>query len=138
MSDDYFLHIRSRKFPVVPGEEEELVNPGMYGKALALYLQERLRDRGWVAPWLNCEDWGWWVSINGPVEIGVCVYCCTQGGAPTEYAVCDGMLSTKKWSFRSFSFVDYTPLRDKLRNDLKEIVSSDPEIEFLGIKCDMP
>jgi hypothetical protein len=30
-----FIQIRSAKFPVLPGEEEELVNMGMYGKAVA-------------------------------------------------------------------------------------------------------
>lgn len=57
---------------------------------------------------------------------------------PNEYVICDGMSHTRRWSFRSFSFVDYTPLRDKLRNDLLVILSSDPGIEFLGIRMDMP
>ena len=30
-----FIHIRSSKFPILSGEKEELVNNGMYGKALA-------------------------------------------------------------------------------------------------------
>jgi hypothetical protein len=37
-----FIHIRSAKFPILPGEDGELVHPGMYGKAHAHYLQERL------------------------------------------------------------------------------------------------
>jgi hypothetical protein len=45
-----FIHIRSAKFPILPGEKEELVNEGMYGKALAQYLQEKLRERGYDAP----------------------------------------------------------------------------------------
>ena len=32
---DRFIHVRSKKFPILPGEKEELVNEGMYGKALA-------------------------------------------------------------------------------------------------------
>ena len=35
-----FIHIRSSKFPILPGEKEELVNDGMYGKALAEYLRK--------------------------------------------------------------------------------------------------
>jgi hypothetical protein len=138
MKDDYFFHIRSSKFPILPGEDEELVNPGMYGKSLSLYLQEHLQQRGWAASWINCQDWGWWVGIEAPLEVGVCIYNCTQGDSPNEYVVCDGMLSTKKWSFRSFSFIDYTSLKDKLKADILEILSSDPEIEFLGIRRDMP
>ena len=44
-----FIHIRSAKFPILPGEKEELVNEGMYGRALAEYLQARVRDRGYEA-----------------------------------------------------------------------------------------
>jgi hypothetical protein len=54
-----FIHIRSSKFPILPGEKEELVNNGMYGKALAEYLQAKLRNRGYDAPFVCCEDWSW-------------------------------------------------------------------------------
>jgi hypothetical protein len=43
---DRFILIRSTKFPVLPGEKEELVNEGTYGKALAGYLQKKLKERG--------------------------------------------------------------------------------------------
>ena len=33
-----FIHIRSDKFPALPGEDDEIVNDGMYGKALVLTL----------------------------------------------------------------------------------------------------
>lgn len=52
---DRFLHIRSQKVPILPSEEDELVNDGMYGKSLALYLQSRLQDRGYMAPFICCE-----------------------------------------------------------------------------------
>jgi hypothetical protein len=48
-----FIHIRSAKFPILPGEKAELVNEGMYGKALALYLQQHLSDRGYDAPFAS-------------------------------------------------------------------------------------
>lgn len=34
-----FIRVQSPKFAIVPGEAEELVNDGMYGKALAEYSQ---------------------------------------------------------------------------------------------------
>jgi len=49
-----FIHIRSEQFPILPGEEEELVNEGMYGKALVTYLQEHLTDRGYESPFVCC------------------------------------------------------------------------------------
>ena len=71
---DKLIHIRSAKFPILPGEREELVNEGMYGKALAQYLQGKLRERGYAAPFICCEDWGWWVELKAaPVAFGVCI-----------------------------------------------------------------
>ena len=32
---DRFIHIKSGRFSILPGEKEELVSDGMYGKALA-------------------------------------------------------------------------------------------------------
>ena len=69
---DKFIHIRSPKFPILPGENEELVNEGMYGKAAAEYLQLKLRERGYEVPFVCCEDWGWWVELkNAPFECAV-------------------------------------------------------------------
>ena len=36
------LLIETKKFPVLKGEQEEIVNEGMYGKALCTYLQAKL------------------------------------------------------------------------------------------------
>ena len=65
-----FIQIRSSKFPILPGEKEELVNEGMYGKALAQYLQAKLTGRGYEAPFVCCEDWGWLGRAEGrPVRL---------------------------------------------------------------------
>jgi hypothetical protein len=69
------IRIRSAKFPVQLGEGDELVNERMYGQALAEYLQQALRQRGYDAPFFCCEDWGWWIELkNAPVAFGVCIY----------------------------------------------------------------
>ena len=41
------IQIRSTKFPILPGEADELVNENTYGKALAIYLQGKLAERGY-------------------------------------------------------------------------------------------
>ena len=43
MNPNSFIHIKSSKFPILPGEEDELVNEGTYGKALALYIESELK-----------------------------------------------------------------------------------------------
>ena len=49
----------------MPGEDDELVNEGMDGKACAQYLQSNLSSRGYSVPLFVCEDWEWWVEVQG-------------------------------------------------------------------------
>ncbi len=84
-----FIQIRSSKFPILPSEREELVNDGMFGKSLATHLQFKLSERGYVAPTICCEDWGWWVGLNeAPFTFGVCIYSRPdfEGDGPVEFA----------------------------------------------------
>ncbi len=59
-----YFHIRTSKFPILPGESEEIVNPDTFGKAFTEYLQASLIARNWNVPFVCCEDWGWWVEIK--------------------------------------------------------------------------
>ena len=47
----------SSLFKIEPGEDEE-INPGCYGRQLAVWLKKQLEERGYsVEPIIN-EDWG--------------------------------------------------------------------------------
>ena len=136
---DQFLHIRSSKFPVLPGEQDELVNDGMYGKALALYLQQQLRQRSYDAPFVCCEDWGWWVEVRmAPFEYGVCIYCCNPDSQPLEFVCTDAPVGNRKWIWREFRFVETEPYRKKLISDLIAVFEADPEIDLVGVTDEMP
>lgn len=134
-----FLHIRSNKFPILPGEADEVINEGMYGKALALYLQEELTARGYDVPLVGCEDWGWWVELKmAPFAYGVCIYCCNPDSDPLEFVCTDSPVGDRKWNWSKFRFIDTTPYQEKLMADLISIFETDEEIEFLGVKDEMP
>lgn len=134
-----FVHVRSSKFPAMPGEEDELINPGMYGKALATHLQERLLEKGYGSPLYCCEDWGWWVAVkHGDFSSGVCIYCIRQSENEQEYCVCTGSKPGRRWSWRKFRMMDFTPSVMKLDGDLRLIFASDPEVEVVGFPEDMP
>lgn len=97
-----FIHIRTSKFPTMPGEEEELINPGMYGKAVAIYLQQRLVEKGYESPLYCCEDWGWWVGVKrGDFSSGACIYCIRQKEEIQEYCVCPGTEPGRHWTGRN-------------------------------------
>ena len=136
---DKFIHIRSTKFPILPGEREELVNEGMYGKALAQYLQGKLRERGYAAPFICCEDWGWWVELKAaPVAFGVCIYCGPERDGLLDLFCTDGATARKKWSWRQFRWVDMSSYVDKLNDDLVAIFRADPDIQVISTSLDSP
>jgi hypothetical protein len=132
-----FIHIRSAKFPVLPGEEDELVNEGTYGKALAQYLEARLKDRGYDVPFICCEDWGWWVEIRGqPFSLGLCVYKGPEDTQESCFTI--SKEPGRHWSWTRFRFIDATSRIEKLFSDLKVILSEDIDIQVLGYPADFP
>jgi len=136
---DRFIHIRSLKFPILPGEKEELVNEGMYGRALAEYLQAKLRERGYDAPFVCCEDWGWWVELKAaPFAFGVCIYSEPQEEGPVEFVCTDGAPGTRKWSWKRFRFVDPTPWVKQLHEELLAVFQADEDVEILGTSEEFP
>lgn len=65
MKQSSLLKFQSSAFAVIPGEDEE-TNPGIYGKALAVWLGERLRAVGVCAGTVIGEDFGWCVPVKSP------------------------------------------------------------------------
>ncbi len=128
-----FIHLRSAKFPLLPGEAEEMVNEGLVGKALALYLQEKLQRLGREVPFVCCEDWGWWVELAGaPFRFGVCVYSLPSNGEMAEFCCSDGASAARIWNWRRFGFIDTAPWAAALHGELVAIFQDDPEVELLG------
>ena len=139
MATNPFLHIRSTKFPILPGEEEELVNEGTYGKALAEYLADHLRTRSYDVPFTICEDWGWWVEIRGqPYALGCCVYGASDAGESPELCVKISRDPERKWSLLRFRMIDTRERVEKLFDDLQAIFGEDPEIEIVGLPDEFP
>ena len=56
------VSFRSAWFQPVPGEEAA-TNPGRFGKALAIWLADRLRARGVAIIGIEPEDFGWIVVV---------------------------------------------------------------------------
>ncbi|HWM91249.1 MAG TPA: hypothetical protein VN493_10815 [Thermoanaerobaculia bacterium] len=133
-----FIQIRSTKFPILPGEEEELLNEGTYGKALAEYLQAELTKRGYDAPFVYCEDWGWWVELKAPFTFGVCIYSGPKEDGPVEYVCTDGAQGGRVWSWRKLGFIDTSPFVARLGEDLMAIFQADPDIETTGTTDEFP
>ncbi|MFO0864681.1 MAG: hypothetical protein U0744_08535 [Gemmataceae bacterium] len=134
-----YIRVQSSKFAVLPGEAEELVNDGLYGKALAEYLVEKLRLRGYDVPFLCCEDWGWWVELHGfPFAFGVCIYGTQLEDGQIDLYVTDGAAAARQWSWRRFRFVSTGQAAEQLHRDLLAIFTADPDVQLLGDNLDSP
>ncbi|MEX2242474.1 MAG: hypothetical protein WD716_01370 [Fimbriimonadaceae bacterium] len=123
----------------MPGEDEEIVNPGMYGKALAIYLQERLPELGYSVPSYCAEDWGWWVEIaDHPYKLGLCIYCGKDSTGSLAHAVSIGKTSARAWNWRKFKSIDCTADLNKLFTCLIIVFTDDPAVEYLGAAEECP
>lgn len=134
------LHLKTAKFPVMDGEEEEMVNEGLYGKAISLHLKETLSGVGYHVPFVCCEDWGWWVEIKGfPFAIGLCVYCFeNEPGTLAEYAIMSSVTGEQKWSWKRFRRVRTTEMVGKLMDDVESIMKNDKDVQVIGRVDEFP
>jgi hypothetical protein len=136
-----FLHVRAAGFVPLPGEDAELVNEGMYGKAVARYLEQALPRLGYEVPGFCCDDWGWWVELAGfPFVFGVCIYAVTLDDGRLDVYVTDGAVGHRRWSWRRFRFEETGAAQAaaKLHADLLTLFRSDPEVEVLATDLDAP
>lgn len=136
-----FFHFRSDQFPPAPGEDEEVVNPGMYGRTFCEYLQQKLSEQGWTVPFITAEDWGWWVQIESPgTPMGICCYRGPEPepAQPCEFACCTSPLSNRRWSWRQFRYIDLGDDIRRLEEAVAAILEGDPRIEFLGVRSEFP
>ena len=140
MNSNPFLHVRSPKLGVMPGEDDELVNEGMYGKAFAVYLRDALTRNGYQATDVVCEDWGWWLTIAGlPFSCGIGIYGMRIDDSD-DLDLCATVLVPrgKKWSWTQFRFVDTTEEVDRLHQTIREICTADDDVTLVAETSDFP
>ncbi len=117
---------RSLDFPPEDGEEE-LINPGRYGKRLADFLARELRSKGFEPREPAAEDWGWVLPINNerfPLRIGV-------GNIDGEGDAFLCFIEPHQPRIRRFPFlwtIDASGHIERLQAALDEILSADPGI----------
>jgi hypothetical protein len=119
------VEFRAKKFPPYK-EEEELINPGRYGKKLAEYWVKMLSKEGYKPGELIAEDWGWKVPVGNP-SFSLWVGC----GNYDEYS--DGFLCfiepNKPYIRKWFTKVDASEIIGKLQVAMNKILAADKEIK---------
>ncbi|MDR2860707.1 MAG: hypothetical protein LBV66_02600 [Elusimicrobiota bacterium] len=122
------VKFHSAKFPAYPNEEEK-VNPNLWGKRLAEYIRGKLESEGIKTGEIYSEDWGWAVPVEHPL-VSVWIGC----GHDQEYI--DGYFVfiepskpiVKKYFFKK---IDMSAVIIRLADVLDKVLSSDPEIHGL-------
>jgi hypothetical protein len=119
------VEFRSERFPAYEGEQEQ-INPGLWGKRLAEYLQQKLRAEGTDVGEIYSEDWGWAIPIKNNERFATWIGCGHQNGEDDEF-LC--FIEPSKPIVRKlFKKIDTTEAVRRLAAALDKILTSDPEI----------
>lgn len=118
------VEFRSNKFPPYSNEEEEL-DPGVWGKRLAEYLGLKLSELGVDAEDIVPEDWGWYVPIK--IDGFTLALCCGHQQGDNDQFLCftDPKVPVIRKFFKK---IDITPQLSRLVSALEKILASDPDI----------
>jgi hypothetical protein len=134
------LIIESEKFPILEGEDEELVNEKMYGKALCLYLEAELPNAGIAVPFFCNEDWGWWLEVEkSGFKMGLCIYSDPAAeGNPKRYAILPSIQEGRKWSWSKWKNVDHSADVLGLMSEVESVFKLDNDIRAVTRHNDYP
>jgi len=122
------VEFRSDKFPPYDGEQKE-INPGLWGKRLAEYLQNNLAHYGVKVTGIGSEDWGWMVELENE-EFPLWIGCGHQQGDNDEFLcfIEPGKPFIRKW----FKKIDTTLQVGRVLEALRNVLESDPDIRNIN------
>jgi hypothetical protein len=132
--------IETKKFPVLEGEDAEIVNENMYGKALCKYLEYNLPKAGIKVPTFCAEDWGWWLEVeDDDFAMGLCIYSDPSAKQdPERYAILPSITDAKKWSWSKFGRIDVSPQVLRVMDILESVFKRDSQITAVTRHDDFP
>ncbi|MEO0794925.1 MAG: hypothetical protein AAFX93_07180 [Verrucomicrobiota bacterium] len=122
-----YVQFKSDKFPPYENEEEE-INPGLWGRRLAEYLFTHLKEKGIPTEEPIAEDWGYYIPIENK-EFRLAICCGHQNGDDDEFlCFTEPRTPTVKKLFKK---IDASTQLERITKAMNEIFSSDPEIREL-------
>lgn len=116
----------SLSFPSYGSEEEGVNHETIYGKRLALYLQERLEKQGIKVRDVFAEDWGWCIEIAHEEKYPHFIGCANSGEeGHFQCFIEPSTPSIKKWFQK---LIDTRARIEKTVAALEAILTADPVI----------
>ena len=134
------IEIHTKKFPILPRENEEIINEGMYGKALCQYFETELPKYRLEIPLFINEDWGWWIEVkSNEFTLGLQIYSDNEPNInPEKYAIISSVTEDKKWSWKKFKKIDVSNDIKHIMDALEKLLLEDPEITKVIRHDDFP
>ena len=132
--------IETKKFPILEGEDDEIINERMYGKALCKYLEHNLPKTDIKVPFFCAEDWGWWLEVEqNNFKMALCIYSDPDAQRdPEKYAILPSITSEKKWSWFKFKNIDVSKNVLNVIDVLEKLFKEDNEIKSVTRHDDFP
>ena len=121
------LEFASTAFPAALGEDQE-INPGRFGKALAEFLRDALPLHGFKVRRIVAEDWGWMVDLDHdpfPLWIGCGNY------EEFEHGFLCFIEPSKRTVWKGFSKIDTGPTVERLGIALESILRKSGKVSKL-------
>jgi len=127
MKQTMMLAFESSVFPHTP-DEDGTMYPGIFGRALAYWVADRLRAAGVAAQKVFAEDFGWCVHVTAESQ-ALYVVCVSSPDGPNQWKVFayaeDGVLSKMIGRDKT------TKRLLNLFQTLKECLEAEPVVENL-------
>jgi hypothetical protein len=121
------VSFKSSYFPVEPGEDED-INPGVFGKALAAWVADKLRERGVGVEKIVEEDFGRLVMVQRKPFM-LWVGCANAENSTTDWQL---FLAAEVGPLRRiFQRVDPTSSFSELMAHVRAIVEQIPGVSAI-------
>jgi hypothetical protein len=130
MQQSPLLSFKSSAFPVIPGEDAQ-TNPGIHGKALAEWLGDQLRARGFAAGAVFAEDFGWCVPV---ASLAQPVYVACASGEATDAWQVFSFVEPGLWA-RLVGRDDGRASLERVFNALQDALTAAVEIRELRVEA---
>ncbi len=115
---------KSSYFPIEPGEDED-INPGVFGKALAAWIADKLRERGVGVERIIEEDFARLVLIQRK-PFALWVGCASEDDTVTDWQLF--LVAETGLLTRLFRRVDPKPIFSSLVAHIQAIVEQVPDV----------